>query len=175
MGKQMLVLGMIGITVGLVAGCRDRQAQKPESGEGMQEQASEAVTPEEVGKESAEAVDAAMKLADQTKDEYVAKLKSQVDDLEQRLETLRGKSKELGEEASEKWDDQIAKLENQKQELQDSVSDVADASGDAWRELARGTSKAGKDLAEALKKAEAELTGKPEESSDMTPASGEEG
>lgn len=31
------------------------------------------------------------------------------------------------------------------------------ASGDAWQELARGASKAGKDLSEALKKAEAEL------------------
>jgi prefoldin subunit 5 len=80
----------------------------------------------------------------------------------------------LGEQARATWNDRVAELAKKQQALQNSLTDVADSTGDAWQELAQGMTQARKDMADALQKAEAEFKDKPAHEPKQG-AAGEEG
>jgi hypothetical protein len=68
----------------------------------------------------------------------------------------------------------VAELAKKQQALQDSLTDVADSTGDAWQELAQGMSQARKDMADALQKAEAEFNEQQPADEPKQASSGEE-
>jgi len=157
-----------------VAGCGGKGPNQEGSGQSATNAPAEAVTLEDVREETAEAVGAAVAMADQTQDEYVDQVKSEITEVGQRLDALRAKAKALGEEARATLNDRVAELAKKQQALQDSLTDVADSTGDAWQELAQGMTQARKDMADALQKAEAEFKEQPADEPKET-SSGEEG
>jgi uncharacterized coiled-coil DUF342 family protein len=157
-----------------VAGCGGKGPTQEGAGQSATNAPAEAVTLEDVREETAEAVGAAVALADQTQDEYVDQVKSEITEVGQRLDALRAKAKALGEQARATWNDRVAELAKKQQALQDSLTDVADSTGDAWQELAQGMSQARKDMADALQKAEAEFNEQQPADEPKQASSGEE-
>jgi hypothetical protein len=155
-----------------VAGCGGKGPTQEGAGQSATNAPAEAVTLEDVREETAEAVGAAVALADQTQDEYVDQVKSEITEVGQRLDALRAKA--LGEQARATWNDRVAELAKKQQALQDSLTDVADSTGDAWQELAQGMSQARKDMADALQKAEAEFNEQQPADEPKQASSGEE-
>lgn len=157
-------------TVLMLSGCGGKGPTQSEPGESETKHPSEAVNLEDVRKKTAQAVGAAVELADQTQEEYVNQLKSEIREVGQRLDALRARSKALGAQARETWNERIAQLAEKQQAIQDGVANVADSSGDAWQELARGMTQARRDMADALGKAEAEFKEQPaDEPNDASP------
>jgi hypothetical protein len=157
-----------------VAGCGGKGPTQEGAGQSATNAPAEAVTLEDVREETAEAVGAAVALADQTQDEYVDQVKSEITEVGQRLDALRAKAKALGEQARATWNDRVAELAKKQEALQDSLTDVADSTGDAWQELAQGMSQARKDMADALQKAEAEFNEQQPADEPKQASSGEE-
>lgn len=152
---RIVLAGMMVTAMVLGAGCSRNAGQgQPGSSEGADQTSTEAVTPDEVRQESAEAVGAAVALADQTKDEYVKRVQSELATVEQRMKTLRTKAAELGAQSRASANARIEQLSGKKEAMQERLSTVADATGDAWRELAQGMSQARQDMADALQRAE---------------------
>lgn len=154
---RIFTLGMIVVAVGFATGCGDKEPVQTESGESADKTAAEAVTPEDVRRETSEAVGAAVTLADQTRVEYINRVQSEIDEFDHRLETLRKKSEAFGVQARETWNDRIAQMAKKQEALQDRLKNVADSSGDAWRELAQGMARSRKEMTEAVQEAEAEF------------------
>jgi len=153
-----IVMMLIGAV--LVTGCH-RSSTRPEAEKDARNMSSNDVTLEDVHEKTAEAADAVMALADQTKDDYVSQVRSEMNQVEKRLETLRIQAKALGAQGRETWNKRIAKLAAKQQALQENLGGVADSSGDAWRELARGMTEAREEMVQALQKAEAEFNEQP--------------
>jgi phage shock protein A len=71
----------------------------------------------------------------QTKDEYLAKLKAQLDEWETDLEHLREKAGEASEDAKEKLEEQMAELKAKWDEGAARRQEIIDAADDNWEEL----------------------------------------
>lgn len=158
---RMTAVGMIVVTVGWGMGCRDNDWEGRTYGEDADTAGPEAVTREDVRREAAEAVGVAIDLADQTRDQFMERVRSEMKNAGERLDNLRERGRTLGEEAGKEWNERVAQLDRQRDALQERLEEVAVASGDAWRELARGMTQARKDMAEALREAEAEFKQQP--------------
>jgi chromosome segregation ATPase len=71
----------------------------------------------------------------QTKDEYMAKLKAQLDEWESDLAHLRDKASDASDDVKEKVDHQIAELKLKWDELAVRRDRIADAADDKWEAL----------------------------------------
>lgn len=71
----------------------------------------------------------------QTKDEYVAKLKAQLDEWESDLTQLRDKASDASDDVKEKVDHQIAELKLKWDELAVRRDRIADAADEKWESL----------------------------------------
>jgi hypothetical protein len=115
------------------------------------------VTADEVRQESKEALEAAGKYADKAKDEFVAKLKTQMDSLDKKIAEMEDKSQDKSAEARAKWDQRVEKLKERRVELDAQLEKVKASSGDAWRELRDGTQRAWSEFAGAVRSAAEEF------------------
>jgi hypothetical protein len=154
----------------VVTGCGGKGPIVPESSAGATNQLSKEVTLDDVGGETAEAIGAALELADQTKDEYIRSAKASIEEIDQRVTALRSKGEALTDDALQAWHDRLKELAGKRKAVQNKLSDIGASTGDAWRELAQGLVEAKDDLSQALERAEAEFKGQPAEKA--TPKTG---
>jgi hypothetical protein len=166
-------LAAVVILLGL-SGCSGESPRHEHAGGEATNPPATDVSLKDVREETAEAVGTAVKLADQTQDEYVARLRTEIEDIGERLDALKTRGESLGEQAREAWDERIAQLTRKKEALQKRAANVAEATGDAWRELARGMARAREDVAQAVRKAEAEFTSESGREADPESAAAEE-
>jgi uncharacterized coiled-coil DUF342 family protein len=82
-----------------------------------------------------------------TKDEYVEKLKAQLDEWSADIDELEVKANLAKAELSDKYAEQLAELKAKRDEATAKVAEVQDAAGDAWEELKKG----GESIWETLK------------------------
>jgi outer membrane PBP1 activator LpoA protein len=122
-------------------------------------ESAEEATLADVQEETAEAVDEAVELLDQTQEDYVEKVKTEMIDLRLRLNVLRDKAGELSRETRQMWEARIDKLDKDQQALKKSLENVAASTEDAWRDLAKGMIRAQKELGQAVREAEKEING----------------
>lgn len=78
-----------------------------------------------------------------TKDEYVAKLKAQLDEWSTDIDALEVKASEAKAELSDKYAEQLAELKAKRDEAKVKMAEVQDAAGDAWEELKKVAKKLG--------------------------------
>lgn len=88
-----------------------------------------------------------------TRDEYVEKLKQQIDQWNAEVSRWEGKARQLKSEMRAEYDQQLQALRHQRDEALEKMSQVQSATGDAWMDLKRGTDEALSKLREAFDKA----------------------
>ncbi|HOY69939.1 MAG TPA: hypothetical protein PL131_03955 [Methylotenera sp.] len=73
-----------------------------------------------------------------TKDEYVAKLKAQLDEWSTDIDELEVQANLAKAELKDKYAEQIAELKAKKTEAEGKVSELQDAAEEAWEEIKKG-------------------------------------
>lgn len=90
------------------------------------------------------------------KDEYVEKLKAQLDDWSADIDTLEARLRKADAEFRIKYDDQLTVLKSKRDEAKVKLTEIQESAGDAWQELKKGSDEAWiiikKAVAEASKK-----------------------
>lgn len=66
------------------------------------------------------------------RDEYVEKMKAQLDGLNEKMDTLEAKAKEAKGEARDKYQAEMAKLKKQSQVAKGKLDELKSASEDKW-------------------------------------------
>ena len=87
------------------------------------------------------------------RDEYVAKMKAQLDTWNATLATWEAKAKEAQTEMRPEYEKQLAALHRLRDQGNEQIKQVQSAAGDAWMDLARGTDEAWVKMREAFEKA----------------------
>lgn len=88
------------------------------------------------------------------RDEYVEKLKTQLDEWNAQVTKWEAKTKAAQASARAEYEKQLAAFRKQRDEALAQLRKVQAASGDAWTELARGADEAWARMREAFEKAQ---------------------
>jgi hypothetical protein len=108
------------------------------------------VSDRELKKRVAAALDASKRFAHQQKDEYAAKMRGVVDDLDDRIDRLHVEMKDAGADAKKKLQTRIEDLKKRRGELAGRLDKLRSAAADAWEEVKAGFGAAANDLERAL-------------------------
>lgn len=130
-----------------VTGC-EQQASAPVSGN---------VTSEDVRKDAGKAVDTAAEFAHQTKEEFQQKLDARLRQLDTEIVELQEKGRDLKDDAKVKWDQKLADLETKRAAAKAKLSEAADSSAEAWKDLQKGAQAAWDDMDKAFNEASNEF------------------
>jgi lipid II:glycine glycyltransferase (peptidoglycan interpeptide bridge formation enzyme) len=89
------------------------------------------------------------------RDEYVQKLKTQLDEWNAEAAKWEGKAKSAQDEARAEYEKQMALFHQRRDEGMRKMKEIQAASGDAWMEMMRGADDAWKRMQEAFNQASA--------------------
>jgi hypothetical protein len=84
------------------------------------------------------------------KDEYAARVRGVVDDLDDRIDQLEAEAKAAGADARRRLEPRLAELRKQRAALNDRLARVGTATADAWDEIKAGFGNAARELQRAL-------------------------
>lgn len=87
------------------------------------------------------------------KDEYVAKLKSQLDEWSADIDVLEARARKVDAELRVKCDEQLVLLRAKRDEARIKLKEIQDSAGDAWQELRKGGDEAWASIKHALAEA----------------------
>jgi vacuolar-type H+-ATPase subunit H len=76
-----------------------------------------------------------------TRDEYVKQMKQQLDSLNAHVGDWKSKTREVTDDAREKYTEQLAQIDKAHQATQDKLEQIKAASGDKWEALVEDTEK----------------------------------
>ncbi len=93
-----------------------------------------------------------------TKDEYIAKLKTQLDEWSADIDELEVQAHLAKAELKDKYAVQIAELKAKRDEAEGKVSELQEAAGDAWEELKKGGEEAWGSIVKAVAEARKKFT-----------------
>lgn len=87
------------------------------------------------------------------KDEYVAKLKAQLDVWSADIDVLEAKAKKADAQLRVKYDEQLVLLRVKRDEAKVKLKEIQESAGDAWQELRKGGDEAWESIKHALAEA----------------------
>ena len=87
------------------------------------------------------------------RDEYVAKLKSQLDTWNAEAAKWEAKAKAAEADMKAEYEHQLATLDKQREDAAQRLQQVQAAAGDAWRDMVRGSDEAWKRMSDAFSQA----------------------
>lgn len=87
------------------------------------------------------------------KDEYVEKLKAQLDEWSADIDVLEERGRKLDAELRVKADEQLTLLRAKRDEARIKLKEIQDSAGDAWQELRKGGDEAWASIRHALAEA----------------------
>jgi predicted secreted Zn-dependent protease len=117
-------------------------------------------TAEKVKKETIEAVDAAGTYAGEKKEEFSARMKNNIDQLDREIESLKSESATKSMEVREATKRKIVELQVKRDELSRKYDALEKSTGKAWTTLKTGVERAWGDVRNAYSDAKNELTSK---------------
>ena len=85
-----------------------------------------------------------------SRDEYVAKLKAQIEHWNAEMAKWQAKSRETGEKMQAQYREQLQKFEARRDEALAEMRRLQGASGEAWKDMMRGAENAMKSWQEAF-------------------------
>lgn len=88
-----------------------------------------------------------------TRKEYTQKLKSKLDEWNEKIDELETKLEATDMEARAEYQEQLQTLKSNRETLEQKVSELQDASGDAWNDIRAGAADAWEALDDALDRA----------------------
>lgn len=88
-----------------------------------------------------------------TRNEFVAKMKKQLDEVNQRLNELDRKGDDYSREARARLDERINELKSKRDEISGRLDEIGKAGDKAWEDLKTGATSAWNSLQDGLKQA----------------------
>lgn len=115
------------------------------------------VTTDDLRRDAGQAVDTAVKLSQQTKEEFQKSLEARLKELDTEVVKLREKGRELKDDAKANWDQKMADLETKREAARAKLDEVAQSSAEAWKDIQKGAQAAWTDLDKAFREAAAKF------------------
>jgi len=112
---------------------------------------------DKVKKETVEAVDAAGKYAGEKKEEFTARMKTNLDEMDREIQALKTESEQISVEAREATKSKIRALQSKRDDLEKRYDAIEKSTGKAWTKLKSGMEKAWGDVRSAYNEAKTEL------------------
>ena len=91
------------------------------------------------------------------RDAYVKKLKAMLEEWNAEIDKLDAKARKADAEAKIRYEEQVSQLRQKRKELQNMVTQMGEASDDAWEDLKEGLENAWKVFKGTLSKAKSEF------------------
>jgi uncharacterized coiled-coil DUF342 family protein len=88
-----------------------------------------------------------------TRHEYIEKLKNKLDEWDNEIDELEAKAQQTGAELKFELEDQIASLKLKRDQARLKISEIMNASEEAWEDLKAGADEAWNNLKQAIEKA----------------------
>lgn len=155
--KRIQISIVIAMFAGLMAGC-ERYDQPEVGAESPSATNAQPTTPQKVGAEYQEALKETGKLADQTKDQFVAAMNAKLQELDQQVDQLASRAETLKDDARKKADEALAALKEQREKVTQQFNDLKAASKDAWADTKQGFTAALAELEKAFQAAQKNFT-----------------
>jgi lipid II:glycine glycyltransferase (peptidoglycan interpeptide bridge formation enzyme) len=92
------------------------------------------------------------------RDEYIAKLKTQLDQWNAELAKWEGQAAKAQESMRAEYEKQLAAIHQHQEQAKEQLRKVQAASGEAWTDLQRGADEAWATMRKAFEKASAQFT-----------------
>ena len=115
---------------------------------------------DKVKKETVEAVDAAGTYAGEKKEEFTARMKSNIDEMDREIQDLKKESEAKSVEAREATKQKIRDLQAKRDDLEKRYEALEKSTGKAWTKMKTGMEKAWGDVRQAYGEAKSELSSK---------------
>ncbi len=115
---------------------------------------------DKVKKETVEAVDAAGAYAGEKKDEFAARMKGNLDEMDREIEDLKKESDTKSNEVRQATKKKIRELQTKRDELNQRYDALEKSTGKAWTRMKTGVEKAWGDVRQAYGEAKSELSSK---------------
>ncbi len=115
------------------------------------------VTSEDVRRDTGRAVDTTAEFAEQNKDEFLAKLKARLKEVDTQIAVIQEKGRELKDDAKAQRDEKLAMLEAKRDAARAKFDEVQDSSAEAWKDLQKGARSAWDELDKAFQEASSEF------------------
>jgi hypothetical protein len=115
------------------------------------------VTTDDVRRDTEHAVDTATLAATQAKEEFEARLKAGLAEMEEDIERLHEKGHALKDEAKARWKEKMADLEAKQKAARDKLDEVRKSTGEAWEHMEKGAQAAWDDVRKAFQDAAKEF------------------
>jgi DNA repair ATPase RecN len=112
---------------------------------------------DDVTRKLGEAAETTGRFLSQKKDEYLPKIKSEVEELDQDLEALNERSAELSEEAREKLKKTLPVLQEKRKELQEQMEKAMKDNDVSWEQVGERIDKAWRELKSEKEQLERDL------------------
>jgi hypothetical protein len=124
---------------------------------GLSVQANTKVTATEVKKETVEAVEAAGAYADEKKEEFTKRMKSNIDELDREMDDLKKETETASNEAKATANKRILEIQKKRDALVKKYEAVEKSSEKAWKKMKTGLEKAWGEVKSAYSEAKTEL------------------
>jgi hypothetical protein len=124
---------------------------------GLSVQANTKVTATEVKKETVEAVEAAGAYADEKKEEFTKRMKSNIDELDREMDDLKRETETASNEAKATANKRILEIQKKRDALVKKYEAVEKSSEKAWKKMKTGLEKAWGEVKSAYSEAKTEL------------------
>jgi hypothetical protein len=115
------------------------------------------VAPEDVQRDTAKAMDTVTKAATQAKEDFEARLKSGLADMDAGIAKLQEKGLALKDEAKARWTEKMADLKAKQEAARKEVEELGKSTGEAWERVEKGAQAAWDDLQKAFQEASKEF------------------
>jgi len=113
----------------------------------------QAVTAEDVEKETQEALETATAYTQQQRQEYQERVKAKLDEVEKNMDELQARAADLTTEGKAELDQEMQELHKKQEAMKKNLNELREATGTAWDDIKAGMDAAMEDLESAVAKA----------------------
>ncbi len=131
----------------VVLGCEQKPADRTP----------EKVTSKDVRRDANQAAETAVEFSEQTKEEFLKKLDTELKQSDAELAKLREKGLDLKDDAKATWEQKMAVLETKREAARVKLAEIGASSGEAWKDLQKGAQSAWDELDQAFRDASQEF------------------
>ena len=153
MKKISFARGLLSImlvsALGFLPGCGDKEQPQGDT---------EGTSGKEVKEEVKEAYDATKGYAQEKMQAFQEQMESRLAEYDGKIDQLETKTKEMGEDARAKAEEELTALRQKRDEVSRKLKGLSSSSKDAWEEMKSGINSAMEDLDKAYEKAAAEFS-----------------
>jgi hypothetical protein len=115
------------------------------------------VTLDDVNRDAAASLKTTAEYSQQEKDKVVADMKAKIEVMNESIESLRLKGKDLASDAKAKWDLKMATLDEKVKIANERLAEVGESTSKAWTDVKAGADSAWEELSKALQEASKEF------------------